>query len=446
MASLRTKLQRLDASQRGKGAHASRNHLQQGGASGLQLERVRAQLGVVLGGVVANGDDNRDVSLEDHELLDDPGPKLPFLCEPTVMGDRHVLGRHYALDERIGHVELLGAVHADARLLSLLSLTPSLAGCDPQRALFLDTETSGLGGGTGNVAFLVGMAWFDEQHDQYVFEQLFLRDIADELPLLERVRDRIASAGMLVSYNGKSFDMPILRARFVMSRMQAPEEPPHLDLLHVARRVHPHRSWRKNLGMVEREVLGFYRSDDEVSGQQVAQHYAHYLRTGDEGLLHGVVDHNRRDVMSLVALMGIYGESLEATGRQSLSLAARPQLEASEIAAMARVVRRAGDLELAHTMVELALRLEACPEALRASGEIAKARGDKARAIADFEAYALLVNNPQVRLELAKLYEHFARSPERALQMVDLGTTEHSDRSEHRRHRLLRKLDRAAAD
>src|SRR6202012_4354814 len=113
---------------------------------------------------------------------------------------------------------------------------------------------------------------------------VLVRALGEEAPMLERVRERIAASSMLVTFNGKSFDMPLLRTRFVMAGMQAPAEPPHLDLLHVARRVHKERTRRSagahRLNDIQREELGFERVDDGASGD-VAACYLHFLRTGD---------------------------------------------------------------------------------------------------------------------------------------------------------------------
>src|SRR6202012_4449654 len=95
---------------------------------------------------------------------------------------------------------------------------------------------------------------------------VLVRALGEEAPMLERVRERIAASSMIVTFNGKSFDMPLLRTRFVMAGMAAPAEPPHLDLLHVARRVHKERTRRSagacRLTALEREILGFERIDD----------------------------------------------------------------------------------------------------------------------------------------------------------------------------------------
>ncbi|MEO7111030.1 MAG: ribonuclease H-like domain-containing protein, partial [Polyangiaceae bacterium] len=136
---------------------------------------------------------------------------------------------------RVGIAPLQPAAFADSSMLALLALDPTLVPCDPRRALYLDTETTGLSGGTGNVAFLLGLAYFDEHEEAFVLEQIMIRKLGEEAPMLAHLARRLEDASMIVTFNGKSFDWPLLRARVVMNRMPALRELPHLDLLHVAR-------------------------------------------------------------------------------------------------------------------------------------------------------------------------------------------------------------------
>jgi uncharacterized protein YprB with RNaseH-like and TPR domain len=353
---------------------------------------------------------------------------LPFATEDTPSGVLHVRTQRLSPTHRTGRAPLANARRASAELLALLALDPGLAACDPSRALFLDTETTGLAGGAGTVAFLVGLAWW--QDGSLVLEQLLVRALGEEAPVLERVATRIQRSSMLVTFNGKSFDMPLLRTRFVMTRLAPPTEPPHLDLLHVARRVHGRRV--KNgcrLIAIERDVLGFERHDDVESGD-VSACYLHFLRTGEARALLGVIEHNAWDVVAMAALVGVYGEPL-------------PQgLDAGDLVGIARTLRRAGALDAAWEAADAAVGRGAAPESLRARADIAKARGDRVRALADFEALAAAVDDPSARLELAKLYEHSFKRPEQALEWVARGTGESSERTHKRMQRLRRKAER----
>ncbi|MGA7118463.1 MAG: ribonuclease H-like domain-containing protein [Polyangiaceae bacterium] len=354
---------------------------------------------------------------------------LPFATFDTVSGPLHVRAQRLSAAHRTGRIPVAGARHASSELLALLALDPVLAGCDPGRALFLDTETTGLAGGAGTVAFLVGLAWWDE--GTLILEQLLVRALGEEAPMLDRLAERVRQASMLVTFNGKSFDMPLLRTRFVMARMVPPAEPPHLDLLHVARRVHGKRMKHGcRLVAIERDVLGFERSDD-VESSDVSACYLHFLRTGEPGPLLAVVEHNAWDVVAMAALVALYGEALHAG------------LAPGDLVGVARTLRRAGALDRAHVAAQAAVEQDGAPESLRARADVAKARGDRACALADFEALAGAIDDPSVRLELAKLYEHWVKEPRRALEWVARGTGESAERTQRRSERLARKAERS---
>jgi uncharacterized protein YprB with RNaseH-like and TPR domain len=351
--------------------------------------------------------------------------ELPFASLETPLGPLHVRTQRLSAAHRTGRAPVASGAEADPGLLALLALDPGLSRCDPRRALFLDTETTGLAGGAGTVAFLVGLAYWDG--GALVLEQLLVRALGEEAPMLDRVRQRIEAASMLVTFNGKSFDLPLLRTRFVLARSNRPAEPPHLDLLHVARRVHGKRVKQGcRLVALEREILGFERIDDVPSGD-VSACYMHFLRTGDARALLGVVEHNAWDVVAMAALVGLYGEPVYGG------------LAAGDLAGVARTLRRAGALEQAGAIADIAVAREASADALRARAEIAKARGDRQRALSDFEALAASVDDAGIRLELAKLYEHWMRAPGRALEWVARGTGETPEGAQRRKDRLERK-------
>ena len=154
---------------------------------------------------------------------------------------------------------------------------------DPEKWLFLDTETTGLAGGTGTYAFLIGLGWWDAGGLQV--EQLFMRDFAEEHSVLSELAARMAERPVLVTFNGKTFDWPLLESRFTMTRcIPVPKIAAHLDLLHPARAL-----WKLRLGSVrlvelERHILdparlGWHREDDVISSL-IPQYYFDYLRGG----------------------------------------------------------------------------------------------------------------------------------------------------------------------
>jgi hypothetical protein len=197
----------------------------------------------------------------------------------------------------------------------------------------------------------------------------------------------------------------------------------------VGRRVHRARIGTCTLKALEREVLGYDR-DGDIDGAQVAPRYAHFLRTGDEEALRAVVDHNLWDVLSMVALVGLYGEPLE-------------MLHERDLLALARTYHRARALDEAERAVERSLERGGGGEALSVRGVIAKARGDRALALASFQAAEREIDDPAVRLELAKLYEHFVKRPVEALELARRGTGEKPDAHQRRLDRLAKKAARS---
>jgi len=183
------------------------------------------------------------------------------------------------------------------------------SGVTPGRALYLDTETTGLAGGTGTYAFLVGVGRF--VGGAFEVEQFFMRDFHEEPALLELLAARCPEASGLVTYNGRGFDLPLLETRYLLARRSWPGQSlPHLDLLPVARRL-----WRGlvedfRLGTLEASLLRHERADD-VPGFMIPQLYFRYLRDRDLSALTQVFEHNAQDILSLAVLTGRVASLLE---------------------------------------------------------------------------------------------------------------------------------------
>jgi hypothetical protein len=200
---------------------------------------------------------------------------------------------------------------------------PSWSGPDPRDGLvFFDLETTGLSGGSGTVAFVVGFGCFVGA--RFHVWQFVLPSFASERRLLAAVTAAVARAHTLVTFNGKSFDVPFMEMRWLYQRLETPLPAlRHLDLLHPARRL-----WGPEtggLGGLEDRVLGF-RRDDDVPGFEIPARYFEYLRSGDARPLRGVLAHNQLDLVSLGVLTGMAcdvvdrGAQAASSGRQSLGL------------------------------------------------------------------------------------------------------------------------------
>lgn len=202
----------------------------------------------------------------------------------------------------------------DARLEGLRELPEPV---DPERPLvLLDTETTGLGTGTGTLAFLVGVGTWEGQG--FVIRQLLLPEQSDEDGYLAALAELIPADACLVSYNGRSFDWPLLVTRYRLHGRPAPPHAAHLDLLPLARTLWRHRLADARLASVEAAICGVRREHD-LPGGLVPARYLDYLRSGHGGLLREVIEHNRQDVVSMALLLRVLASDLAPVGRTGRS-------------------------------------------------------------------------------------------------------------------------------
>lgn len=251
-----------------------------------------------------------------HEVL---GGELHDTGEGRVL----VVRREFPLAHRHGRQALGAAFEAPLPLLGAVARAEAPLG-DARRLLFLDTETTGLAGGTGTYAFLVGAGWLED--GRLVLAQYFMRDFDEEGALLAALAPLVERASGVVTFNGGGFDLPLLETRFILARRRWPPGLAHLDLLRPSRRVWSARFADCRLATLEREVLGLVREDD-VPGAVIPGLYFEFLRSRRAAPLARVFAHNRDDVLSLVALLGWFGRALLGDDR----------LEAEELAGLGRL-------------------------------------------------------------------------------------------------------------
>jgi len=250
-----------------------------------------------------------------------------------------VIDRKYAPGHRHGHVAVADTLPPDERSWPRFALLNNLpAPRSEGRMLFVDLETTGLAGGAGTYAFLVGCAWY--QDGGMRIRQFFLSDFGAERALLEAVREIAGPCGAVVTFNGKSFDLPLIETRFLLHRMETPFSAlPHVDMLHPARRL-----WREEaddddagrpvmsrqagscrLTSLEQTLCGYVREGD-VPGFEIPSRYFHFVRTGDARGLAAVMEHNRLDLISLAMLAAHASQLLEdgpaaaRTSREALGM------------------------------------------------------------------------------------------------------------------------------
>jgi uncharacterized protein YprB with RNaseH-like and TPR domain len=218
----------------------------------------------------------------------------------TDFGSCCIRTKEYDLTKTHGTVSLGQIDAVSPYFLHLAGKDENLLEIDLRRSLFFDTETTGLAGGSGTYIFLAGAGYFE--NDKFIIRQFFLRDFPDELATLQAINKLLNSFSGLVSFNGKSFDWPLLQTRFIYHRIKsALTDPPHLDLLHAARRVWKHRLRDCSLGNLENEIILVHR-DNDIPSYLIPQLYFQYLRTKDPQPLHKVFYHNETDILSLVSL------------------------------------------------------------------------------------------------------------------------------------------------
>jgi uncharacterized protein YprB with RNaseH-like and TPR domain len=207
----------------------------------------------------------------------------------------------YPLASAHGLAPLHPVAELDGARLAALAKEPSFATLSPRECLFLDTETTGLQGGAGTVVFAYGLGFLDG--DDVVVEQLFLRDFGEEPAMLAHVADRMRQFPVPVTFVGKSFDRHRIAARMAVHKVRAPVlTARHLDLFHVVRRRFAKEWPDTRLKTVEERLFGLRRRDD-LPGSEAPAAFLSWVRDRT-GPVDRVLEHNRLDVLSLVALLG----------------------------------------------------------------------------------------------------------------------------------------------
>ena len=375
-------------------------------------------------------------ALRDHKPLARSVPRergLPGAVEETPLGPLHRVASYLPPAHTHGRVRIADALGARSSSLASLSLDATLADVDPRRMLLLDTETTGLSGGTGTLPFLIGMAWFEDE--SLHVEQLFLRRPGEEAPMLARLAERIAWASCIVTYNGKSFDWPLLRTRAVMNRIKVPTPSAHLDLLHAARRIFGPRVGSVRLVTMEETVLGMRRTRD-VDGAEIPDLYWQFVRGHEGHVLVPVIEHNANDLVALAALVAVLEERWSSPS---------PRHEPEDRVALARLALRGDEARFAYDVARGVAGEEPPPriayDALTTGAEAArKLKDPHAELELLARAVALCGDHPKVQeahLRMAICLEHRHRDPQRALFHA-----ERAGEDEKRRARLAKKLEK----
>lgn len=357
----------------------------------------------------------------------------------TPNGPAYVIEKQFELDY----------VHGDWPLASALSIPGGVPGLpvDLARAAFIDTETTGLAGGTGTLAFLIGVGRFSNARFQIC--QFFIRQPGEEAATLTALAEAVADCPAVVTFNGRGFDMPLLQTRYTLARMfPAILTAPNLDLLEPARRLWRDRLSSCALSSLETHVLGVRRDRTDVPGFLIPQIYFDYLKTGDASELPGVLYHNAQDILSLVTLAARLGHILAAP----LADAALDPVDLASLARWYDDLGMSGEAEAAlRAALERPLPADTRAVAWRRLALLLKRQGRYDEAARAWERLAALGADVGAHVELAKHYEWRERDLGQALAWTEAALAQikawppgpvrdqaHRDLA-HRRERLARK-------
>ncbi|MHC1784771.1 MAG: ribonuclease H-like domain-containing protein [Anaerolineaceae bacterium] len=320
----------------------------------------------------------------------------------------------------------------------------------PFDLLFLDTETTGLAGGTGTLVFMVGLGYF--QKDGFHLVQLFLKTPADVTTFLNKLENISRPFKALSTYNGKAFDIPLLNSQCILNHLPPYLKPKaHFDLLPLARRLWSNRLPSRTLKDVENEILGVKRTSEEIPGWMIPEMYTDYLKSGDSRPLVGVFYHNAVDILSLAGLF-IHTADLLADPT------ALPDYSLIDVYSVARLFNDLGDEKRCYDLFDLCLKnnidSEFLPRVINHLALYHRRHEEWDQAVELWKTCASL-NDAFACIELAKYYEHIAQDYPNALEWcLKAGKltgpyfryNQNDEQIQHRQARLEKKITSRLVD
>jgi uncharacterized protein len=353
-------------------------------------------------------------------VIKDKGKDLHDFLEGTVatndQGSCFIVEKRYPITHLHGGYQLNRALHLREDILR--KLCPGIkAGMGIGDMLFLDTETTGLSGGAGTVAFLIGIGFFDG--DSFILRQYLMRDYDEEPSMLESLNGVLARYKGLVTFNGKAFDWNLIQTRHTFNRMRPLlKDPVHIDLLFPARKLWKLKLESCRLASLEENILGEVRVDD-IPGAMIPSIYFKYLEDRDTGQLVKVIRHNELDILSMASLLTRITEMLE-----------NPSLHtdgAHELLGVGSIYESSGEekgmLECYEQCLQSEILLVKEKAARKLIGLYKRSRSyDKAVehciGVLPPKEGRTLVHIPMM-IELAMLYEHRVKNLPQALEIVE---------------------------
>ena len=320
----------------------------------------------------------------------------------TIRGDTYVVEYVYPATYKHGKVPIM--LDAPLKMLSTWARDERIAEISLSQLAFLDTETSGLSGGTGTYVFMVGVGRFTE--DEFRLSIFFMRDPAEEPALLEALSEILAPCLGLVTFNGKAFDAPLLRTRYQINDIPCPFIGySHIDLLPLARRLWKDRLPSRALKYLEEHIMTAPRSSEEVPGYEIPWLYFDFLRTGDIAPLRGVFYHNAMDVVAMAALLSLVTEILSDPHGATLE-------HGQDVIALGKLFEDLNLWDDAALLYERGLKTilpeEDFWQAVKRLSSLQRRRGDLETALILWQQ-AAADGHIYAHVELAKYYEHTRR-------------------------------------
>ncbi|MFQ5750954.1 MAG: ribonuclease H-like domain-containing protein [bacterium] len=373
----------------------------------------------------------------------------------TPYGSYFYYEEDYPFDYTHGIIQLAAFLNKPASLLSLIGKDPKFDDVDLKKVLFIDTETTGLSGGSGICAFLIGVGYFTE--NTFRLAQYFMNDFNNEYALLYDLNQFIANHQLLVSYNGKCYDIPLLESRNVFNQLKTPlSQILHLDLLHAVRRLWKQSLPDCSLTTAERQLLRASRKGD-VPGSLIPQIYFDYLRNKDARALKPVFYHNQQDILTMVALI--------TKGMQLFENPLEESENSVEILSLGRIyegmIQLEQSIELYNNYLKNSVDANNRRELLFRTAFNYKRLKNWSQAVKVWQEYLAAESyHPLPYIELAKHYEHRDKNYAKAKYLVDKALEEiniverlngkkdwpnYKQDLEYRRKRLVKKMHKSSA-
>jgi uncharacterized protein YprB with RNaseH-like and TPR domain len=376
-------------------------------------------------------------------------PKAPPF-EPLKREPLQFIENPYPLDVKYGKVKLSSGLEIKGNILTCLSKESAFENLDLSTALFIDLETTGLSGGSGVVAFLVGLGFYRD--DKFYVAQFFLGELAEEEKMIQELGQFFSQMNFqsVVTFNGKGFDMPLLETRFILHKQPfILSELPHLDFLFPARSLWRHKHESCRLYHLAREVVEADRSED-IPSAEIPWRYFEYLNTGNFDLIEPILYHNQEDILSLLGVIIVGSFFFSDEKKQKFT-------DAMDLYGAGRVMENVGEVEKSVHFFKRALEEGLSDElSLSAKKKISyyfKKNQEWKNAVSLWKEMTSSDTQSKDQLcsfrELAMYLEHKEKKYEEARKIAEEGYVLSLDFSSyfekdftHRRERLKRKIQR----